>query len=86
MVDDPGVGGDEGDAEHERDGHADPLVEAGIGPVEDGAVAHAGAVGSDGVEEEGTEDRSGDGADGQGVDAEHVGEAELRRRRGRGCR
>ena len=49
MVDDPGVGGDERDAEHERNGHANPLTQAGVGPVEEGAIVGSGAVGSDGV-------------------------------------
>ena len=68
------VEGDDGDAEHEREGEANPLAEAGVFEVEDGLVAHAGAVGSVGVEEEGAEVGSGEGSDAERGDAHAAGE------------
>ncbi len=77
VAEDVAVERDDGDAEHEREGEANPLAEAGMVEVEDGLVTHAGAVGSVGVEEEGPEIGSGEGPDAEGGDAHAIGEEEA---------
>ena len=59
VVDDPGVGGDQGDADHERQRELDPLAQAGVVPVENGAVARAGAVREECVEQKWADDGAG---------------------------
>jgi hypothetical protein len=43
------VEGDDGDTEHEGEGEANPLAEAGVFEVEDAVISEASAVGSVGV-------------------------------------
>jgi hypothetical protein len=68
------VEGDDGDAEHEREGEAHPLAEAWVFEVEDSVVAEADAVGSVGVKEERPEDGSDECTDAEGGDAHVAGE------------
>ena len=74
VVDDPVVGADERDAEHERDGHAHPLMQPRVVPFKDRPVAHAGAMRPHGIQQERSAEGAGDCADGQRRDAEIVEE------------
>ncbi len=74
VAEDLAVEGDDGYAQHEREREADPLAEAGVFEVEDGLVAHAGAVGPVGVEKKGSEVGSGEGSDAERGDAHAAGE------------
>ena len=74
VAEDLAVESDDGYAQHEREGEADPFAEAGVFEVEDGLVAHACAIGTVGVEKEGSEVGSGEGPDAEGSDAHAAGE------------
>ena len=54
------VESDDGYAQHEGEREANPLAQTGVFEVEDGLVAHAGAVGAVGVEKKSAEIGSGE--------------------------
>ncbi len=69
VADDPLVGGDERDADHEGKGEAEPLEEGGVAEVEDGLVAEAVTEGSEDGESSAENDTA-ENTDGKRVDAE----------------
>ena len=70
MGDDPVVGGDERNAGHERQRQAHPLAQALVVPVENQAVARAGAARKEPIQEKRAAERSSHGADGERGDAD----------------
>src|ERR1700681_3676307 len=65
VAEDPVVGGNERDAEHQRDGEPHPLAECRILYVERGPVSGADFSGSDRVDQKWSGDASGEGAEGK---------------------
>ena len=72
MGNDPTVGGDQGDADHQRQRQPHPLAEACVAPVENGPEASAGAAREDVIQQKRAEERACHGADGQRRDADFV--------------
>ena len=77
MGDDPVVGGDERNAGHERQRKPHPLAQALVVPVENHAVARAGAAREEPIEKKRPADGSGDRADGERRDADALDEQQA---------
>ena len=76
-AEDPFVGGDERDADHEWERETEPFQKGRMAQVEDAAIAEAFACGTKRGEQTGAEDNADQNSDGERVDAEACGEEDC---------
>ena len=70
MPENPVVGGNQRDAQHQRDGHPHPLAEGGILQIKRGPVSGPNPGGADRVEQKWTGNAAGERTEGEGSDSD----------------